>query len=245
MLAWPGPGAGPIRLACRSQCPVSWHQMHLWDRSLAPGKNDLVLVRDAAKRNALGLLVEEDAPVVLGERLQVAAEDRWQAPDPARDEADKQAEQKEQEHRLKTAQLIKQQRLRISTLGKQVRRRSWRASNWLARSASGAEGRDPQSAPGAAAAGGTEQQPKAQLGCPGRQHAADPRRVGQTAARSGTPWPHRGRYPALPVRLLSCGRELPPRWLRPASRWRSATSSWPTVPERETQLQQELERLRA
>ncbi len=115
----PDLGAGPIRLACRSQCPVSWHQMHLWDPSLAPGKNDLVLVRDAAKRNALGLLVEEDAPVVLAERLQVAAEDRWQAPDPARDEADKQAEQKEQEHRLKTAQLIKQQRLRISTLGKQ------------------------------------------------------------------------------------------------------------------------------
>ena len=115
----PDLGAGPIRLACRSQCPVSWHQMHLWDPSLAPGKNDLVLVRDAAKRNALGLLVEEDAPVVLAERLQVAAEDKWQAPDPARDEADKQAEQKEQEHRLKTAQLIKQQRLRISTLGKQ------------------------------------------------------------------------------------------------------------------------------
>lgn len=115
----PDLGAGPIRLACRSQCPVSWHQMHLWDPSLAPGKNDLVLLRDAVKRNALGLLVEEDAPVVLPERLQVAAEDKWQAPDPARAEAEKQAEQKEHEHRLKTAQLIKQQRLRISTLGKQ------------------------------------------------------------------------------------------------------------------------------
>ena len=115
----PDLGAGPIRLACRSQCPVSWHQMHLWDPSLAPGKNDLVLVRDAAKRNALGLLVEEEAPVVLAERLHMAAEDKWQAPDPARQEAEKQAEKKEQEHRLKTAQLIKQQRLRISTLGKQ------------------------------------------------------------------------------------------------------------------------------
>ncbi|WP_043310122.1 hypothetical protein [Pseudomonas sp. ML96] len=115
----PDLGAGPIRLACRSQCPVSWHQMHLWDPSLAPGKNDLVLVRDAVKRNALGLLVEEDASVVLAERLQVAAEDKWQAPDPARQELEKQAERNEQEHRLKTAQLIKQQRLRISTLGKQ------------------------------------------------------------------------------------------------------------------------------
>lgn len=115
----PDLGAGPIRLACRSQCPVSWHQMHLWDPSLAPGKNDLALLRDTVKRNALGLLVEEEAPVVLPERLQVAAEDTWQAPDPAREQAEKQAEQKEQEHRLKTAQLIKQQRLRISTLGKQ------------------------------------------------------------------------------------------------------------------------------
>jgi hypothetical protein len=115
----PDLGAGPIRLACRSQCPVSWHQMHLWDPSLSPGKNDLVLLRDTVKRNALGLLVEEEAPVVLPERLQVAAEDTWQAPDPAREQAEKQAEQKEQENRLKTAQLIKQQRLRISTLGKQ------------------------------------------------------------------------------------------------------------------------------
>jgi hypothetical protein len=115
----PDLGAGPIRLACRSQCPVSWHQMHLWDPSLSPGKNDLVLLRDTVKRNALGLLVEDEAPVVLPERLQVAAEDTWQAPDPAREQAEKQAEQKEQENRLKTAQLIKQQRLRISTLGKQ------------------------------------------------------------------------------------------------------------------------------
>ena len=45
----PDLGAGPIRLACRSQCPVSWHQMHLWDPSLAPGHNDLALLRDATK----------------------------------------------------------------------------------------------------------------------------------------------------------------------------------------------------
>ena len=116
----PDMGAGPIRLACRSQCPVSWHQMHLWDPSLAPGKNDLVLLRDAVKRNGLGVLVEEDAAsVMVPERLQMVAEDKWQAPDPAREAADKQSEQKEQEHRVKTAQLIKQQRLRISTLSKQ------------------------------------------------------------------------------------------------------------------------------
>ncbi len=115
----PDLGAGPIRLACRSQCPVSWHQMHLWDPSLAPGKNDLVVIRDAIKRNSLGLLVEDDSPVVLPERLQMVAEDKWQAPDPSREEAKRQAEKQEQEHRLKTAQLLKQQRLRITSLGQQ------------------------------------------------------------------------------------------------------------------------------
>ncbi|MBU3057329.1 chromosome partitioning protein ParA [Pseudomonas indica] len=116
----PDLGAGPIRLACRSQCPVSWHQMHLWDPSLAPGQNDLVILRDAAKRNNLGLLVEDDTPqAVAPERLQMAPEDKWYAPDAAKESADKLAEQLDQEHRLKTAQLIKQQRLRIASLGQQ------------------------------------------------------------------------------------------------------------------------------
>ncbi|UVE16471.1 chromosome partitioning protein ParA [Pseudomonas sp. LS44] len=117
----PDMGAGPIRLACRSQCPVSWHQMHLWDPNLTPGQNDLVLLRDAVKRNQLGLLVEdESAPqTVAAERLQVVQEDKWFAPNPAKDDAVKVAAKLDQEHRLKTAQLIKQQRLRLSTLAQQ------------------------------------------------------------------------------------------------------------------------------
>lgn len=116
----PDMGAGPIRLACRSQCPVSWHQMHLWDPSLAPGQNDLVLLRDAVKRNQLGLLVEEDvAPTVVAARLQVASEDKWYAPDPAAEVAEQLAKKMDQEHRAKTAQLIKQQRLRITSLAQQ------------------------------------------------------------------------------------------------------------------------------
>ncbi|MCY1288535.1 hypothetical protein D9M68_414870 [compost metagenome] len=116
----PDMGAGPIRLACRSQCPVSWHQMHLWDPNLTPGQNDLVLLRDTVKRNQLGLLIEDEhAPAVATERLQVVSEDKWYAPDPSKEAAEKLAAKMEQEHRLKTAQLIKQQRLRISTLSTQ------------------------------------------------------------------------------------------------------------------------------
>jgi len=67
----PGPnlGAGPIRLACRSQCPVSWHVQHLWDPDMAKSPNDFVLLRDVVKRNKLGFKkieeeIEESAPVV-------------------------------------------------------------------------------------------------------------------------------------------------------------------------------------
>jgi hypothetical protein len=113
----PDLGAGPIRLACRSQCPVSWHQMHLWDPSLAPGKNDLVLLRDAAKRNVLGLLVEDDSAQALApERLQMASEDKWYAPDAAQEVADIATEKQDREQRQKAALLIKQQRLRITSL---------------------------------------------------------------------------------------------------------------------------------
>lgn len=116
----PDLGAGPIRLACRSQCPVSWHQMHLWDPNLAPGHNDLALLRDAAKRNTLGLLIEDDSVQTLApERLNMASEEGWHAPDPAREAAEQQAEKADQEQRLKAAQLIKQQRLRITSMGQQ------------------------------------------------------------------------------------------------------------------------------
>jgi hypothetical protein len=116
----PDLGAGPIRLACRSQCPVSWHQMHLWDPELTQGKNHFVMLRDRIKRNQLGLLVEDEAPqTVPTERLQMVAEETWYAPDPAKEVATRRAEKLEQEQRLKAAQLIKQQRLRIASLEQQ------------------------------------------------------------------------------------------------------------------------------
>ena len=58
--AGPGPdlGAGPIRLACRSQCSVSWYQRELWEPS-QDGVNHFVLLKDAVKRNKLGLIVDD------------------------------------------------------------------------------------------------------------------------------------------------------------------------------------------
>jgi len=116
----PDLGAGPIRLACRSQCPVSWHQMHMWDPDLAPGHNDLVILREAVKDNRLGILVEDEHPPVELERLQMAREEKWHAPpDPGVELSRLQAEKEEHEHRVKTAQLIKQLRLRITSMTQQ------------------------------------------------------------------------------------------------------------------------------
>lgn len=54
--AEPGPdlGGGPIRLCCRSQCPVDWHVQDLWDPDMARQPNDFVILRDLVSRNRLG-----------------------------------------------------------------------------------------------------------------------------------------------------------------------------------------------
>ncbi len=116
----PDLGAGPIRLACRSQCPVSWYQMHLWDPEMTQGQNHLVMLRDRIRRNQLGLLVEEEMPqAVPAERLQMVAEDAWYAADATTQASTERTKEREQEQRLKAAQLIKQQRLRIANLEQQ------------------------------------------------------------------------------------------------------------------------------
>ncbi|SDH38844.1 hypothetical protein SAMN05216588_104221 [Pseudomonas flavescens] len=118
----PDLGAGPIRLACRSQCPVSWHQMHLWDPNLASGSNDLATLRDAVKRNGLGILLgDEDAAGVAPERLQVASEDRWYAVDSARAQERKLAERLSHDYRQKAAQLVIRQRERLARLKQEQR----------------------------------------------------------------------------------------------------------------------------
>lgn len=116
----PDLGAGPIRLACRSQCPVSWHQMHLWDPSTGADNSVFVALVERIKRNQLGLLIEEDKPTAVpAERLQMVAEDAWYAQEPAQVAAAQRSEAAAQEQRQKAALLIKQQRQRIANLERQ------------------------------------------------------------------------------------------------------------------------------
>jgi hypothetical protein len=116
----PDLGAGPIRLACRSQSSVPWHQMHLWDPELSPKKNHLLMVRDAVRANNLNLLSDDSRePFIATEQLKVAAEERWETATEMDASATVLEREKDQEQRQKAAQIIKQQRLRISTLDTQ------------------------------------------------------------------------------------------------------------------------------
>jgi hypothetical protein len=55
----PDLGAGPIKLSCRSQCSVSWHQRLLWDPVMDADNNSLQQLAKAAKRNRLGLTIDD------------------------------------------------------------------------------------------------------------------------------------------------------------------------------------------
>jgi hypothetical protein len=106
----PDLGSGPIRLACRGQCSINWHQNDLWDPDMTPGSSDFSLLRKAVDKNRLRLVFEkpvEDVPT-----LAVAFDNSSEVPvleqsnDPSIDS----------EKRIKLARLLKEQRLRIKTL---------------------------------------------------------------------------------------------------------------------------------
>ncbi|MDG9667517.1 DNA repair ATPase [Hahella sp. CR1] len=111
----PDLGAGPIRLACRSQCAISWHQRDLWDPDMKPGGNDFQVIKKSLQENRLGFEVvgevveeEEDIPVLTPTQA---------APQPAASASA--LEEQERIHRTKLARLLKAQRLRIKTLNSQ------------------------------------------------------------------------------------------------------------------------------
>lgn len=58
----PDLGAGPIALACYSQCPIDWQKSNLWDPLMEPGRNSFVLMKKAVASNLLGLIFPELEP---------------------------------------------------------------------------------------------------------------------------------------------------------------------------------------
>ncbi|WP_020209638.1 hypothetical protein [Gilvimarinus chinensis] len=101
----PDLGAGPIALACYSQCPISWQKSKLWDPMMEPGRNSFVLMKKAVAANRLGLVFPKaDKPV-----------------EPEHGLVDQQLrETLEREYartmRTRLAHTLREQRLRINTL---------------------------------------------------------------------------------------------------------------------------------
>lgn len=101
----PDLGAGPIRLACRGQCSINWHQNDLWDPDMTPGSNDFLLIKRAVEENRLRLKFaapEPEVPVLSKENFdELSLLDEHEF---------------DHEKRTKLARLLKEQRLRIRTL---------------------------------------------------------------------------------------------------------------------------------
>src|SRR5690554_6026035 len=97
----PDMGGGAIRLVCRSQCPEPQYASELWDPDMTPGNNHFQAIRKAVNANSLKFRLiepeeEENIPVLHAQDLT----------EEARTSAD----------RVRLAQLIREQRLRIKTL---------------------------------------------------------------------------------------------------------------------------------
>lgn len=113
----PDLGAGPIKLACFSQCPIEWQRKNLWDPQMQPGCNSFVLMRKSLKQNRLGFIFK--TPVPPEPAPDSRAKERKQAQERQAEQQDLQKklhERYSQELRDRLAQVIKEQRLRITTL---------------------------------------------------------------------------------------------------------------------------------
>lgn len=127
----PGPdmGAGPVRLACKSQCPVAWHQDNLWDPTMKPGENDFIFMRDTIvqRGSKMGLFIDDSAPPAHASApVPPAQANRSPAPQQAEKipviapqgptPAEVERQRKDDEERLRLARTLKELRLRIQTM---------------------------------------------------------------------------------------------------------------------------------
>lgn len=112
----PDMGAGAVRLACYSQCPVAWHQKNLWDPSMQEGNNTFIALRAAVKANRLGFVVKTPPPVNRSSREAIVPHNPLSDEDIARG----QAVLEQRLHDYYTAELTKQVELLIKEQSLQV-----------------------------------------------------------------------------------------------------------------------------
>jgi hypothetical protein len=117
----PDLGAGRIRLACRSQCPIPWHARQLWDPEVEGDAAAFAQMQAAVQRNRLGLPVEAEPPTLELPTLTEATDGRrprkrrtTAATPPA--SVDQITRQLEQKHVDTVAALEERHRLQLATL---------------------------------------------------------------------------------------------------------------------------------
>ena len=107
-----------LRIACRSQCQIPWHQQDLWEPDLSVGSNTLKILSASVQANRLGLLVDdtpEQPPVLTDIVSGVTNAPSNQRAKPVDNGAVIEKEKREQE-RYNMAQNIKKQRVYIASL---------------------------------------------------------------------------------------------------------------------------------
>lgn len=106
----PDLGAGPIHLACATQCPIAFYKDALWDPDMSAHSSHFNQIKKALKRNRLGLLFEpaqnDESNGVSAKEL-LALEQRLSL---------QLGKSYQNEMRDQLAQLLKDQRLRIATI---------------------------------------------------------------------------------------------------------------------------------
>jgi hypothetical protein len=133
----PDMGAGAIRLACYSQCPIAWHQKNLWDPIMLAGSNSFIAIRDAVKANRLGFVVKPEPAADRSSRDAIAPHKHLSQEHLAREQAaleqrlhdyytaelKKQVELLTQEQGLHVATLITQNQEKLHALQQEHQRR--------------------------------------------------------------------------------------------------------------------------
>ncbi|WP_339669674.1 hypothetical protein [Dasania marina] len=116
----PDLGAGVIKLSCRSQCAVSWHQRELWDPVTDSKPTTFEKIAALLKRNRLGLTVIEPEPVVQAQQNIPVLSEQFSAGQaaPANDAVRKQLQD---DFKQRQAALLDEQKLRIATLKSEAR----------------------------------------------------------------------------------------------------------------------------
>lgn len=112
----PDLGAGPIKLACRSQCSISWHQRSLWDPDYEVDINCLQVLAATVKRNRLGLIYEPNseellAPPVLSEAFTAPVEKALDG-----NQVKQLTNKYQQDLKRQAAELLDEHKLRLATM---------------------------------------------------------------------------------------------------------------------------------